>query len=370
MTYQTFSFALELRLCAAALSGDPEAVEKLANSPDLEELIISNRLAPGLAIHAANLGIEGPQVAIWNDHMRAAAAQRLQLEHAMNRLGAVFAAASIRWSPLKGMGFDPRIYPRPEERISTDLDVLISPDHLDTAVEDLEANGWRSLITTKRQHRYMLDEGYNWKAAFGDGLLLELHFRLWGGVQEALAKAILDRAVPAPELSSTAQRVDLADAYLIAAVHVWQTPPPRYLMLWWDLHRIANAMDDQNVRAAIDRINENGLQAYVAPAAAEATDLWDHPTNRLIADELEDRLRSPERWASKILSRSSPTSASLGVITLGRLLANRPSRSGWRAIPRQIWAHPGTVESDTPKTWSWPKRRLTHIARKLHLTKK
>jgi hypothetical protein len=141
-------------------------------------------------------------------------------------------------------------------------------------------------------------------------------------------------------------------------------------MLWWDLHRIANAMDDQNVRAAIDRINENGLQAYVAPAAAEATDLWDHPTNRLIADELEDRLRSPERWASTILSRSSPTSASLGVITLGRLLANRPSRSGWRAIPRQIWAHPGTVESDTPKTWSWPKRRLTHIARKLHLTKK
>ena len=133
---------------------------------------------------------------------------------------------------------------------------------------------------------------------------------------------------------------------------------------------MASIMDEQALNAVVDRANRHGLQAFVASSAAIAADLWENPNNRKIAERLTETLRPPERWAATAMKRSSPATATLGTLTLGRLLANRPSRSGWRAIPRQIWAHPGTVEAATPETWSWPRRRLTHLARNLHLTKK
>ena len=365
----TFKIESNLRLCAAALAGDTEALQTLANSPEHEELVASNRLAPALAIRATDLGVDGPQLGTWMRHMRHNAVMRMRLEAARHHLSETLAATGISWAPLKGLGLDPRIHPRPEERISTDLDVLVSPIHAEPAVEALVSHGWRSTETTDRRRSYTLDEGYNWHLASSDGLLLELHFRLWGGVTEKLAADIFKRAQPAPEFGPTARRFDLADTYLVAAVHVWQTPPPRYLFLWWDLHRMASILDDSDVKGVIARAEDQGLHAYVASSAGTAADLWKNPTNRKIANELENGLRPPERWAAATMRSSSPGTASLGALTLGRLLANRPSRSGWRAVIRQIWAHPGTVEAATPEEWSWPRRRLTHLARKLHLTK-
>lgn len=366
----TFAIDPQLRLLAAALDGDRAALETLATSPELEDQVLMNRLAPALAINATDLGIDGPQVETWMDHMRANAVLRMRLEAARREVGDIFAEADIPWAPLKGLGLDPRIHPRPEARISTDLDVLVLATHSLAARDLLVAHGWRLAETTERRRRYVVDEGYNWHLASCDGLPLELHFRLWGGVSEALAADILDRVQPAPELGPSGRRIDLVDSYLIAAVHVWQTPPPRYLFLWWDLHRMASIMGERELRTAIERADRHGLQAFVALSASTTADLWTNPENRIIADELRENLRPPERLAAATLKRSLPASAGLGTLTLGRLLANRPSRSGWRAIPRQIWAHPGTVEAATPEAWPWPKRRLTHVARKLHLTKR
>jgi len=311
---------------------------------------------------------EGPT--LFNRNMRHNAVLRMRLKAARSEVGDALADADIPWAPLKGMGLDPRLYKRPEARISTDLDVLVPPDHAVSSRNQLISHGWRSTETTGRSQRYVTREGYNWHLSSPDGLLLELHFRLWGGVPKEFAAYVFDRTQPAPEFGPTARRIDLADSYLIAAVHVWQTPPPRYLFLWWDLHRMASIMDDNDLHAAITRADHHGLQAFVALSAGTAADLWGHPNNRKIADELIKGLRPSERLAASALKRISPATASLGTLTLGRLLANRPSRSGWRAVTRQIWAHPGTVETNTPNTWSWPRRRLTHVARKLHLTKK
>jgi hypothetical protein len=417
MIHRRFPFPPELRLCAAALAGDADALAELAARPDLEPLVVANRIAPGLAIRATELGADGPQLATWTEHMRAAAVMRLQLGAAMRNLADTLATASIAWTPLKGMGLDPRIYPHPEERITTDIDALVSPADLDRAVAALVATGWHNLVTTDRQRAYTLDEGYNCKLAFA-GVSLELHFRLWGGVTERFAADIFERTTPAPELGATARRITPADAYLVAAVHVWQTPPPRYLALWWDLHRMACVLGDHETQAVIERAREHGLQLFVALSAASAADLWDHQLNARIADApvalsaasaadlwdhefnariadapvarsaaaaadlwdhqlnariadaLEPHLRAPERWAARRLAGSSPATASLGILTFGRLLAGRPSRSGWRAIPRRIWAHPGTVDADTPAAWPWPRRRLTHVGRRLASTKK
>ena len=365
----TFIIGPQLRLFAAALNGDESAIRVLAKSPELEPLIVSNRLAPSLAIHATNLGIDGPQVEVWMQHMRHNAVLRMRLEAARREVGEVLAETTIPWTPLKGMGLDPRIHQRPEARISTDLDVLVSPPNAESARDQLISRGWRSNETTGRRQRYVTDEGYNWHLGAPGGLALELHFRLWGGVSEELAADIFDRTQPAPEFGPTARRIDLADSYLIAAAHVWQTPPPRYLFLWWDLHRMAKIMADDDIHAAIARADLHGLQAFVALSAGTAADLWGNPSNRKISDGLLKGLRPAERWAASAMKNSTPGTASLGTMTLGRLLANRPSRSGWRAVARQIWAHPGTVETNTPEEWSWPRRRLTHIAKKLHLIK-
>jgi Uncharacterised nucleotidyltransferase len=367
---RTFTFDPQLRLLAAALAGDEASLQTLANSSELQPQVLANRLAPTLAIHATDLGIEGPEVEVWMRHMRHNAVFRMRLETARRTVGEVFAECDIPWTPLKGMGLDPRIHERPEARISTDLDVLVSPGHSLPARDHLVSLGWRSTETTARSMRYVADEGYNWHLGSPDGLALELHFRLWGGVSEEFAAGILDRTQPAPEFGTTARRIDLTDSYLIAAVHVWQTPSPRYLALWWDLHRMADTMADHEIQDAITRADRHGLHAFVSASAGTAADLWNNPNNQFIAKELGKNLRPSERWAAAALRRSSPATASLGVLTLGRLLANRPSRSGWRALPRQIWAHPGTVEAGTPDTWSWPRRRLTHVARNLHLTKK
>jgi len=366
----TFTIDPQLHLFAAALDGDETAIRTLANSPKLEPLIVANRLAPALAIHATDLGIDGPQVDTWMQHMRHNAVLRMRLEAARREVGEILAEIDIPWAPLKGMGLDPRIHERPEARISTDLDVLVSPGDSIEAHDQLVARGWRSAETTRRRRNYVADEGYNWHITSPDGLSLELHFRLWGGVSEDFATGIFDRAQPASEFGPTARRINLIDTYLIAAVHVWQTPPLRYLFLWWDLHRMAKTMNTEDVQSSITRADHHGLQAFVALSAGTAADLWGNPSNRKISDELLKALRPSERWAVSTMRKSSPGTASLGTLTLGRLLANRPSRSGWRAIPRQIWAHPGTVETNTPDTWSWPRRRLAHVARKLHLIKK
>lgn len=364
-----FPFPPELRLCAAAIAGDADALTELASRPELAPLVAANRIGPGLAIRAAEHRLDGEQVLDWNEQMRTAAGMRLQLLAAMRDLSRALGAAGIPWTPLKGMGLDPALYPHPEERISTDIDALVSPTDLEPAVRALVDTGWHDLVDSDRQRAYTLDEGYNWKLARAT-VSLELHFRLWGGVPERLAADILGRAAPAPELGPTARRVDPADAYLVAAVHTWQTPPPRYLMLWWDLHRMASVAGPDLADTVIERTTEYGLQASVALAAAAAADLWHHDTNRRIAGALEPHLRASERWAAHRLTSTSPITASLGTLTLGRLLARRPSRSGWRAPLRRVWAHPGTVEGDTPAAWTWPRRRLTHLARRLHLTRK
>ena len=367
MTKPCFTFDPISRLLAAALAGEPDAVQTLADTPDHRALIVSNRIAPGLAIRASELGITGPEVETWTTHMRSAAVQRLCLENARNQLGAIFSEIGIPWIPLKGVGFDNSIYPRPEERLSTDIDIMIRPEDVEKAVDALVAQGWRDLIKSENQRRFVFDEGYNWKASSPDGVFTELHFRLWGGVSESFASTMFERAEPFTGLGPGARRLTTADAYLIAAVHAWQTPSPRYLALWWDLQRLAHTMDHESERETTARATEYGLQLFVALSSAVAYEYWNHPAVKRIADANQGMFGLSERIASRVLRASSPGAASLGVITLGRLAAGRPSRTGWRAIPRQLWPHPGVVELKTPESWSWPRRRLTLIARKLQL---
>ncbi|MES1245219.1 MAG: nucleotidyltransferase family protein [Acidobacteriota bacterium] len=351
-----------MRRLAAALAGDAEALATLAADPAGADLAKLHRLGPALALRARRLGIEGPNVDAWRRSLLGATAHRLVVDEALAGLGATLGAAGVPWLPIKGCDLGPRVYDRPEERPVGDVDVLVLRADYLRARRALEETGWRSMVSGARIDAYLLEEGYAWQAMNAANLLLEVHHRLWGQVPPGLATAMMEKAEPDPALGPTARRLPLVHSWLLAAVHVWLSPPPRPLLGAWDLERIARLapdLEDDAVRLA----TEWDLQLPAALAAAYADGLWPSEPNRRIADRLMDTLRPAERLVARRAVEREVESTALASIVLARLLSFRPSRAGWRSLIRRFWAHPGIVELETPPGRSWPARRLAHVLR-------
>lgn len=351
-----------LERLAAALAGDPDALAALAADPAAAELARIHRVGPALSLRARRLGIGGPAAESWHRALIAVAAHRLHVEDRLGAVGAALGQAGVPWLPLKGCDLGARVYRHPEERPVGDIDMLVPRAELPRVQAALRAAGWRGLAEGPRMERYLRDEGYAWQAQDSAGLLLEVHVRLWGIVPAGLGAALLAAAVSDPALGPSGRRLPLAHAWLVAAVHSWLNPPPRPLLAWWDLERIAAAepaMADLAENAA--RLAEAwDLQLPAGLAAAQVVQLWPSPPNRAIADRLLGGLRPLERLAAR-----RGGAVGLKSIVLARLLSGRASRAGWRSLPRQVWAHPGIVEQETPAGWSWPARRTVHVLRAL-----
>ena len=341
----------EVKQLAAALAGDPVALAALAAAPRAAELAKAHRVGPALALRARRLGIDVP----WHRSLIATTAHLLRVRERLAAASEALGAAGVPWVPVKGCDLGARVYAQPEERPVGDIDLLVSEADYPRAHATLAAAGWRSLYEGERAERYLREEGYAWALVDATGLLLEVHVRLWGLVPAGLAPALLAAAVPDPFLGPAGRRLPLAQAWLLAAVHAWLNPPPRPLLSWWDLERIAAAepaIADEVVRLA----EEWDLQLPAGLAAAQAAELWGSEPNREIARRL--RLRPLERLAAR-----RGEAASLRGIVLARLLSGRASRAGWKSLPRQVWAHPGVVEQETAADRSWPARRFAHVMR-------
>ena len=346
-----------VRVLAAALAGDREALAALAADPAAAELARIHRVGPALALRARRLGIAGAAAESWHRALIGVAAHRLHIEDRLRGLGAALGGAGVPWLPLKGCDLGARVYRNPEERPVGDIDMLVPRAELPRVQAALRAIGWRGLSESPRMERYLRDEGYAWQAQDSAGLLLEVHVRLWGIVPAGLGAALIAAAVPDPALGPSGRRLPLAHAWLVAAVHSWLNPPPRPLLSWWDLERIAAAEPAVGEEAA--RLAEEwDLQLPAGLAAAQTARLWPSEPNRAIAERLLAGLRPLERLAAR-----RGEAVGLRTIVLGRLLSGRKSRAGWRSLPRQVWAHPGIVEQETGAGRSWPARRIEHVLR-------
>lgn len=366
-----------MKALAAALAGDREALASLAADPAGAELAQLHRLGPALALRARRLGVDGPAVASWHRSLMALAAHRLRIEDRLAVAAAALGEAGIPWVPIKGCDLGARVYDRPEERPVGDVDILLARDDLPRARAALGAAGWRTLHESGRVEEYLRDEGYAWQAVDSTGLLLEVHVRLWGLVPPGLARALLAASVPDPSLGASGRRLPLPHAWLLAAVHSWLNPPPRPLLGWWDLERIAAAAvaDTAADTAAQDLADEAvalatawDLQLPAGLAAAEAARLWSSEPNRGIAGRLLAGLRPLERRAARRAEHGADGLA-LEWIVLARLLSGRASRAGWRSLGRRVWAHPGVVEQETERGRSWPARRISHVLKALRLAR-
>lgn len=356
------------RRVAAALNGHDEALAALAREDRTGEIARRHRIGAALYLRASRRQLSGPAIEAWHRDLFSASTQYLRLSAALERVAAVLATAGIKWIPIKGYDLATRVYDDPEDRPTADLDLLIAAADLVLARERLEKAGWRGLVGGRFAERYLVEEGYAWQASDATGVLLELHFRLWGCVDETLAAMLIDASTPDASLPPGGRRLALPHAFVVAAVHAWLGPRDRGVGVWWDLVRLVEASSPALVDDVIRTARQGDLQLLVALAAEVASELWRNDGCRRIAEALGRELRGPERLVATLARRRDLSGCSFALLQAARLASRRRSRSRWRAPWRRIWAHPGTVEIATPQGWPWPARRLWYLLVALRLT--
>lgn len=336
-----------------------EAFESLARHDPDGRLARLHRASAALYLRANRRGLELSTSTVWLHDLRAGVAHHLRMQVTVEEIGACLGAAGIEWVPLKGYDMVTRYYDVPEERLTADIDLLIRPEHLSRARHLLEQDEWQGLYRGARCEEYLSDEGYAWLATKAECSFLELHFRLWGSVGEGFAEWLFERSSPDPSLPAGGRRLCPCDAYLVAAVHEWLTPPPRPLGAWWDLGRIARCLMPAEVQEVIHASRRWGLQLPVVLAAEVSTALWNQAACQRIARCLSEDLRLAERWVAAWARSRHLIRCSLWPIQAARLFSGRPSRQGFKTVWRRLWAHPGLVERSTPEEWWWIRRRFS-----------
>jgi len=294
------------------------------------ELAVTHRLAPLLAHHCFQAELKTPEP--WKAELRRSAATRTILEMALRDLAGVLDDLGVPWLPIKGMGPVRTLYPTPDCRPTSDLDILILKQHLTAAKARILDSGW---LEYEEPDTSLLTSTYNWSARNHTGAFLELHHALWGFADPELSPQLVQRAPRDNGGGTSGRHSSPADCYLVAATHLWNNPPPRPLLDLVDLHLLAlnnpTGLAEEVSRLAC--LHELQLPVFLA-ACAQHT-LWnDSPAHDLSA-ALSLELKPPERW---LVARNQHDlhCVPLAAIVLARLLSRRKSRTGWKAPIRLI----------------------------------
>ncbi len=118
-----------------------------------------------------------------------------RLHSALDEVLRVFAATPVRAVSLKGPVLGERLYPEPAARPATDLDFLVSPEALETAVAALATIGYQPL--SGAVERFYEQNHHHYSLYRRHSPTIELHFRAYRGFEIAVpAGPPLSRALP------------------------------------------------------------------------------------------------------------------------------------------------------------------------------
>ena len=330
-------------VAAGALAGGREELDGLLALPDLEAFAASHRIAAALALACRRTGARHYPAA-FDRELYWATARSLLINDEMSKAGAALACAGVPWVTIKGADLASRVYAHPGERVLTDVDIVVKRNDLGRALACLGDLGWlqegeQNLdpAALLRGERYVLAVGQ------GSGVLVELHYRLWGWMPAAMGDALVDEAERRPDWGATARRPTLPWAFLLAAVHAWQVVRPRPLAVWRDLQHIAATAGEELAGAVVGLATTWAVQLPVGLAAWQAARLWPNQICVDIAGRLLADLRAPERIAVNRFATRGEGGTPLALLVLARLLARRPSRLGWRSVGQVFWPADETV---------------------------
>jgi hypothetical protein len=180
-------------------------------------------------------------------------------------------------------------------------------------------------------------------------------------VQELMAVSYPDDTLP-----TGGRRLPLAYAFVVAAIHGLLDAPPRPLFQWWDLERIIAAGEPEIELEIVELARSWEVELPVTLAAAEVVALWPNKVCARIVQELTPSLRRAERRAAFRAAGHGLDSAGAS-LSLARLVSGRSTRTGWKAVLRHFWAHPGMVAQETPSDWPPKLRRVYHVLNALNL---
>lgn len=265
-------------------------------------------------------------------------ARHMLVVETLRAAGTMLANAAVPWLVFKGADLATRVYSHPGERVATDVDIAVPPQALATALTCLAQAGWFE-VGVRTPDAEQLLEGERYALAVGQttGLLVELHYRLWGWMPTGMLEAVLAASEPCPEWGATACRPSPEWAFLLAAVHAWQVVRPRPLAIWRDLERLAATITPPFSQRAVTLALEWGVQLPVALAAWQTATLWPCSPCAAIATALLPTLRPPEALVALRFARAGEAATPLGALVAARLLARRPSRLGWRSVSQVFW---------------------------------
>jgi len=320
------------------MDGDAEALgELIADQTLLSEPRFASTI-PALALEAKSVGLTVPEV--WHRSLLSSAVSHLVLKAQLDCVGMVLNSAGIPWMPIKGMDLGYRLWPGPEARPTSDLDVLVPISRLAEARALLTDDGWKGIWHGADAEHFLQTEGYNWQARNDTGTLLELHYRLWGSTPPAWVDSVWDRSVVAPGRESMVRLPSWPDAFLICAVHLWNLPPPHTLLYFRELELIAR----RGGRPVLEEVGHSGrrwgFSLQVCLAATYAARLWQNPAMASLAESSQADLHLPERVLLRCAVARGIDAATLSELTVARLLSGRETRHGWKAGLRRIWPHP------------------------------
>jgi hypothetical protein len=262
------------------------------------------------------------------------------LKAQLDGVGKVLDSAGVPWMPIKGMDLGYRLWPGPECRPTSDLDVLVPIARFAEGRAALTEAGWEGAERGDEGEHFLATEGYNWQARNASGTLLELHYRLWGSTPAAFSESTWERSIEAPELGSKARRPSWPDAFLICAVHIWNLPPPHAFLYFRELELIARRGGGPALHDIGECARWWGFSLQVYLAALYSACLWKNPAMTHLADSLRADLRVPERLLSRVAVGRGIDAASLSQLYVARLLSGRETRHGWKAGFRRLWPHP------------------------------
>lgn len=325
-------------LAAKAFDADAASIRRLLETPSLLEEHRFLTSIPALALEVGRLGLEIP--APWREQVIRSAVTAILLRAQLNGVGEVLDAAGLPWMPIKGMDLGYRLWPAPEARPTSDLDVLVPGDRFREARALLAASGWKGLGEGDEYEDFLENEGYNWQAGNPSGTLLELHFRLWPSAPGAWVDEVWERSLEAPALGRMARCPAWPDAFLLCAVHLWQLPPPHALLYFRELELLARKGGEAVLDEAASSARRWGLSLQVCLAGRYSARLWPNPAMQNLSRALHSDLRLPERLLYRFAVARGIDAASLGQLYVARLLSGRETRHGWKVALRRLWPHP------------------------------
>lgn len=310
-----------------------------------------------LVAYQAPSGSERGDISLDRARLRDATTWTL-VDETLQNVSGCLAEANVPFVLLKGAAVSP-LYPAPHLRPTSDLDILIAPDHFDRARAALEQSGWQPVVKGRFAERYLREEGSCWQAHLRGHTILELHFRFWGSVPDSFASAVLDQAERRADDLMVPTKVH---CLIIAAAHCWRQAIPRRAV---DLLDVCLLLQQENPKALESLRPESEASGQLLPvclAVAEAAQALEQDWAQQLLAQLEAGLRRSEVRVLTRLRQKGQDNTSWARIRLAMLRAGRPSRAGWRSLRRQVWPHPGVLEQRTSGDRAWPIRRLIGLS--------